>query len=160
MRNPRRTASTAAALMIGLALVAFVSIFAASIKASTTEILEDTVSADYILYNEQFQPFSPEAAQRLAEQPQLAAVAGIRFGPWKLDGANKSLSGIDPATYQQVVKTETTAGNLGDLASGGLAVKDTVAEDNGWTVGERVAMEFPRNGVQQVPSRRSTRTTP
>ena len=78
-------------------------------------------------------------------------MAGIRFGPWKLDGANKTLSGVDPATYQQVVKTETTAGNLGDLASGGLAVKDTVAEDNGWTVGERVAMEFPRNGVQQVP---------
>src|SRR5918998_471155 len=51
MRNPRRTASTAAALMIGLALVSFVSIFAASIKASTTAILEDSVSADYILMN-------------------------------------------------------------------------------------------------------------
>ncbi len=70
MRNPRRTASTAAALMIGLALVSFVSIFAASIKASTTKTLEDTVSADYILMNDNFQPFSPEAAQRLAEQPR------------------------------------------------------------------------------------------
>ena len=151
MRNPRRTASTAAALMIGLALVAFVSIFAASIKASTTKTLEDTVSADYILFNDQFQPFSPEAAQRLAEQPQLAAVAGMRIGPWKLNGAGKSLSGIDPAAYSQVVRTETTAGSLGDLASGGLAVKDTVAKANGWTVGENVAMEFPRTGVQQIP---------
>src|SRR4029453_3526537 len=85
MRNPRRTASTAAALMIGLALVAFVSIFAASIKASTSKTLEDTVSADYILFNDNFQPFSPEAAQRLAEQPELAAVAGMRIGPWKLN---------------------------------------------------------------------------
>jgi putative ABC transport system permease protein len=151
MRNPRRTASTAAALMIGLALVAFVSIFAASIKASTTEILEETVSADYILMNDNFQPFTPEAAERLAEQPQLAAVAGTRLGPWKLDGANKSLQAIDPATYQQVVRTEVTSGSLDDLASGGLAVRDTVAEANGWTVGERVAMEFPRTGVQQVP---------
>jgi putative ABC transport system permease protein len=151
MRNPRRTASTAAALMIGLALVSFVSIFAASIKASTTEILEESVSADYILINDNFQPFSPEAAERLAEQPELAAVAGMRFGPWKLNGAGKSLAGIDPVAYQQVVRTEVTAGNFGDLASGGLAVKDTVAESNGWTVGERVAMEFPRNGVQQIP---------
>jgi putative ABC transport system permease protein len=151
MRNPRRTASTAAALMIGLALVAFVSIFAASIKASTSKTLEDTVSADYILFNDNFQPFSPEAAQRLAEQPQLAAVAGMRIGPWKLNGAGKSLAGIDPAAYQQVVRTETTAGSLNDLASGGLAVKDTVAEANGWTVGGRVPMEFPRTGVQQVP---------
>jgi putative ABC transport system permease protein len=151
MRNPRRTASTAAALMIGLALVAFVSIFAASIKASTTEILEESVTADYILFNDNFQPFTPEAAERLAEQPQLAAVAGMRIGPWKLDGAGKSLSAIDPAAYQQVVRTEVTAGNLADLASGGLAVKDTVAEAEGWTVGERVPMEFPRNGVQQIP---------
>ena len=111
MRNPRRTASTAAALMIGLALVSFVSIFAASIKASTTEILEESVTADYILINDNFQPFSPEAAERLAEQPQLAAVAGMRFGPWKLDGAGKSLAGIDPVAYQQVVRTEVTAGS-------------------------------------------------
>jgi putative ABC transport system permease protein len=151
MRNPRRTASTAAALMIGLALVSFVSIFAASIKASTTEILEESVSADYILMNDNFQPFSPEAAERLAEQPELAAVAGIRFAPWKLNGANKTLQGIDPATFQQVVRTEVTAGNLSDLSSGGLAVRDEVAEENGWTVGDRVPMEFPRNGVQQIP---------
>jgi putative ABC transport system permease protein len=151
MRNPRRTASTAAALMIGLALVSFVSIFAASIKASTTEILEESVTADYILFNDNFQPFSPEAAERLAEQPQLAAVAGMRFGPWKLDGAGKSLAGIDPVAYQQVVRTEVTDGSLDDLASGGLAVKDTVAESSGWTVGENVAMEFPRTGVEQVP---------
>ena len=151
MRNPRRTASTAAALMIGLALVAFVSIFAASIKASTTKILEDSVTADYILMNDNFQPFSPEAAQRLAEQPQLAAVAGMRIGPWKLNGAGKSLYAVDPAAYQQVVRTEVTAGSLDDLASGGLAVKDTVAKANGWTVGENVAMEFPRTGVEQVP---------
>ena len=151
MRNPRRTASTAAALMIGLALVSFVSIFAASIKASTTAILEESVTADYILFNDNFQPFSPEAAERLAEQPELAAVAGMRFGPWKLDGAGKSLAGIDPVAYQQVVRTEVTAGSLDDLASGGLAVKDTVAESSGWTVGENVAMEFPRTGVEQVP---------
>jgi putative ABC transport system permease protein len=151
MRNPRRTASTAAALMIGLALVAFVSIFAASIKASTTKILEDSVTADYILMNDNFQPFSPEAAQRLAEQPQLAAVAGMRIGPWKLNGVGKTLTAVDPAAYRQVVRTEVTAGSLDDLASGGLAVKDTVAKANGWTVGENVAMEFPRTGVEQVP---------
>jgi putative ABC transport system permease protein len=151
MRNPRRTASTAAALMIGLALVAFVSILAASIKASTTQILDDTVAADYILMNDNFQPFSPEAAERLAEQPELAAVAGMRFAPWKLDGVGKGLQGIDPAAFQQVVRTEVTAGNLGDLASGGLAVRDEVAEANGWTVGTRVPMEFPRAGVEQVP---------
>jgi putative ABC transport system permease protein len=151
MRNPRRTASTAAALMIGLALVAFVSIFAASIKASTTRILDDSVSADYILSTETFQPFSTEMATRLAQQPELEAVAGTRFGIWKLDGATKQLQAVDPVAYERVVRTDMTSGSVGALAGGGLAVKDTVAEANGWAVGETVPMEFPRSGVQQVP---------
>ena len=151
MRNPRRTASTAAALMIGLALVTFVSIFAASIKASTTETLDRTIAADYILQNDTFMPFSPDLATRLADQPELAAVVGVRLGAFKLDGATKQLIGIDPAAYDRVVKSEVLSGSIADLQSGGLAVKEDVAEANGWTVGERVALQFPRGGTQQVP---------
>jgi putative ABC transport system permease protein len=151
MRNPRRTASTAAALMIGLALVTFVSIFAASIKASTTETLDRTIAADYILMNDTFTPFSPDLATRLADQPELAAVVGVRLGAFKLDGATKQVIGIDPAAYDRVVKTEALSGSIADLQSGGLAVKEDVAETNGWTVGERVALQFPRGGTQQVP---------
>ena len=150
MRNPRRTASTAAALMIGLALVTFVSIFAASIKASTTETLDRTIAADYILQNDTFTPFSPDLATRLADQPELAAVVGVRLGAFKLNGATKQLIGIDPAAYDRVVKTEVLSGSIADLQSGGLAVKEDVAEANGWTVGERVALQFPRGGTQQV----------
>jgi putative ABC transport system permease protein len=151
MRNPRRTASTAAALMIGLALVTFVSIFAASIKASTTETLDETIAADYILQNDTFTPFSPDLATRLADQPELAAVVGVRLGAFKQDGATKQLFGIDPAAYDRVVKTEVVSGSMADLQSGGLAVKEDVAEASGWTVGERVALQFPRGGTQQVP---------
>ena len=150
MRNPRRTASTAAALMIGLALVTFVSIFAASIKASTTETLDRTIAADYILMNDTFTPFSPDLATRLADQPELAAVVGVRLGAFKLNGATKQLIGIDPAAYDRVVKTEVLSGSIADLQSGGLAVKEDVAKANGWTVGERVALQFPRGGTQQV----------
>jgi len=153
MRNPRRTASTAAALMIGLALVAFVSVFAASIKGSTNKILDESVSADYILNAGHPHVFSPDVATRLAQQPELEAVAGTRLGAWKLNGATKQLYGVDPLAYERVVRTEVTAGRLADLTGGGLAVKDTVARANGWTVGESVPMEFPRTGVQQVPVR-------
>ena len=160
MRNPRRTASTAAALMIGLALVAFVSIFAASIKASTTKTLEEIGPADYILMNDNFQPFSPEAAQRLAEQPELAAVAGMRFGPWKLDGASKQLvrASTRPPTSRSS-RTEVTAGNLGDLAA-----RRPGRQGRRWprpTAGRSatVPMEFPAPASSRSRSRRSTRTT-
>ena len=153
MRNPRRTASTAAALMIGLALVTFVSIFAASIKASATQVLDKSVAADYILNTEQFRPFSTQVAERLARQPELGAVTAARVGPFKLKGQTKRLTAVDPAAYAEVVRTETTAGSITDLSTGGLAVKDTVAKANGWKLGTTVPMEFLTTGVQQVPIR-------
>jgi putative ABC transport system permease protein len=153
MRNPRRTASTAAALMIGLALVAFVSILAASIKASATQVLDKSVAADYILTTQNFQPISTQVVTRLQDRPEVSEVTGVRMGSFKLNGAVKGLSGVDPQAYDQVVRTETTAGSLADLAQGGVAVKDTVAEDQGWKLGDDVPMEFPRNGVQQEPIR-------
>jgi putative ABC transport system permease protein len=92
-------------------------------------------------------------ATRLAEQPELEAVAAARFGIWKLNGATKQLQAVDPVQYGKVVRTEVTAGSMDALAGGGLAVKDTVARAEGWTVGENVPMEFPRSGLQQVPLR-------
>ncbi len=151
MRNPRRTASTAAALMIGLALVTFVSIFADSIKTSLTGILDRSVAADYILNTKQFTPFSPELAKRLAALPEVDAVVAARSGPWKLRGATKPLIAADPVAYDRVVRTETTAGSITDLAGGGLAVKEAVAKSEGWKVGDTVPMEFLGRGVQQVP---------
>ena len=62
MRNPRRTASTAAALMIGLGLVSMVAILAASLKASFDAALTETLKADYTLSTSSFTPFSPEVA--------------------------------------------------------------------------------------------------
>jgi putative ABC transport system permease protein len=100
--------------------------------------------------NDTFTPFSPDLATRLADQPELAAVVGVRLGAFKLDGATKQLIGIDPAAYDRVVKTEVLSGSIADLQSGGLAVKEDVAKANGWTVGERVALQFPRGGTQQV----------
>jgi putative ABC transport system permease protein len=79
----------------------------------------------------------------------VAGVTGVRMGSFKLNGTIKGLSGVDPQAYDQLVRTETTAGSLADLAGGGVAVKDTVARDQGWKLGSVVPMEFPRDGVQQ-----------
>ncbi|MFB3738479.1 MAG: ABC transporter permease, partial [Candidatus Velamenicoccus archaeovorus] len=78
MRNPRRTASTAAALMIGLGLVAFVTIFASSLNASTTQALEQTLRADFILTSSTFAPFSSEVAARARQVPGAQDVSEIR----------------------------------------------------------------------------------
>jgi putative ABC transport system permease protein len=153
MRSPRRTASTAAALMIGLALVSFVTIFAASLKASAAKILDQAVAADYILTgptNSQ-QGFSTEVVRRLAQQPEVDSATGVRFGVFKLDGKGQQLAGVDPVAYSRTVRTDTTSGSLADLAAGGVAIRKDVAKQHRWKVGDTIAMEFPVGGTQPEP---------
>lgn len=151
MRSPRRTASTAAALMIGLALVSFVTIFAASLKASVTKILDQAVAADYILSGpaNSGQGFSAEVVKRLGEQPEVESAAGIRLGVFKMDGTTQQLFGVDPLAYNKTVRTDTTRGNLADMSGGGVAVRSDVAKQHGWAVGDTIAMQFPLGGVTQ-----------
>jgi putative ABC transport system permease protein len=155
MRSPRRTASTASALMIGLALVSFATIFAASLKASVSRILDEAVAADYILTgpSNSAQGFSSEVVARLSRQPEIASAAGVRIGLFRVDGATGQLFGVDPGPYSRTVHTETTAGSLTDLAAGGVAVREDVARQHGWHVGDRVSMRFPIGGAQSEPIR-------
>jgi putative ABC transport system permease protein len=148
MRSPRRTASTAAALMIGLALVSLVTIFADSIKRSVSNTLEETIAADYILTGPSVtsQGFSPELVTKLGEQDEIDSAAGLRLGVAKIDGADQQLYGIDPAAYDRTVRTVTDAGRMTDLADGGIAVRADMAERNGWRVGDRVPITFPVGG--------------
>ncbi|MFI0411767.1 ABC transporter permease [Actinomadura sp. 3N508] len=150
IRSPRRTASTAAALMIGLALVSFVAIFASSIKASVNGALDESVSADYILTAPSGGlGFSPEVVKRLEEQPEIESASGLRLGMFKLDGRTQQLAGVDPIAYGRTVRTETTSGDLADMAGGGIAVRENTADEHGWKVGDTVAMEFPVGGLQR-----------
>ena len=155
MRSPRRTASTAAALMIGLALVSFATIFAASIKTSVTKVLDQTIVADYILTGptNSAQGFSPEVVARLAEQPEVSSAIGVRVGVFKLGGAARQLFGIDPVRYSQAVRTELLSGSLTNLTAGGVAIREDVAKAHGWRVGDRMTMEFPVGGSASEPIR-------
>jgi putative ABC transport system permease protein len=151
MRNPRRTAATAAALMIGLALVTFSGIFVSSAKASIDDVLDRTVSADYIATTQNFQGFSPDVAKRMEALPELQAVTSSRYGGWRLDGQSQGLQAVDPSAYDSMVRTETTSGSIADLQNGGVAVVEDLAKQHNWKVGDSIPMEFPRDGLQRVP---------
>jgi putative ABC transport system permease protein len=89
MRSPRRTSSTAAALMIGLALVAAISTLGASAKKSVTQVVAASLGADFIVHTKQFQGFSPDVATALADRPGLTAVAGFRQGEAKVGSSRR-----------------------------------------------------------------------
>ena len=87
-RSPRRTSATAAALMIGVALVSAAAVFASSIRATFTDALERSVKADYIITDESFQGLPPTVADTLSQVPEL--VGGDRRA--RHDGARSTAS--------------------------------------------------------------------
>jgi putative ABC transport system permease protein len=151
-RNPRRTAATAAALMIGLGLVAFVAVFAASLKSSVTAVLDRTIRSDLMLTAQGFNPFSPQLAKDLASDPAFSAVSSLRQGAEaKANGSTTFPVGIDPANIEQVANIEMDAGSMADLSRpNSVAVSKPEADSKGFGVGDTVSMEFARTGTVEL----------
>ncbi len=149
MRNPRRTASTAAALMIGLGLVVFVSVFMTSLKASASATLDEILRADFILNSTQFQPFSPQIARTLAERPEFSAVSPFRQGQMKIEGRTAFVSGIDPSTIDRVASLPMQAGDTASLdGPDTVLVFRGIALADDLRVGDTLPLRFARTGTQ------------
>ena len=108
LRNPRRTAATASALMIGVALVTLMSIFGSSAKASIDDQIAKDVTADYVVSNAIGQPFSAEIATKVAAVPGVAETARTRWSPVSMSGEPEWAQGIDPVAVRAMtaVKNE------------------------------------------------------
>jgi putative ABC transport system permease protein len=150
MRSPRRTSATAAALMIGLALVAMVSTFGASTKASVDVIVNDALGADYVLHTDTFQPFSPEVARVLEGKPELAQVAAYRFGRASVDGDTTDVQGVESEPLRATLKMKVLHGDLSSIDRGQMALSETFASARSLKVGQTVAVTWSRTGDQKM----------
>lgn len=144
MRNPRRTSGSALALLIGVAVVAFFSIFAASIKATINAQIDKSFAGDLVVGSGGFGfgGITPQLAKDLATQPQVQAVSGMRFGLMAVEGKSKQITAADPATLNSVLDVGVVDGSLAALGAKDLAVGQSVAKDNGWTVGTVLPVRF------------------
>ena len=147
MRNPRRTAATASALMIGLGLVVFVAVFGASAKASTTAVLERTLKADFILISPTLSGFSTSAADDARTVSGVDTVSQVRQAEVRIEGGTAFMTGLEPGTFPVVSEVGVVQGALADLANpNSIAVFEDTAQENGWTVGDTIPVEFPATG--------------
>ncbi len=152
MRNPRRSAITAAALMIGLALVSASTVATQSLSASFSTILDEQFPADYIVTTgDQEAPFSPEAAAAIARQPRVGAVGQLREGDWRdAGGAQRSLNGVNADEFGQLHDPEFTQGGWNDLVAGTVMVSEGQAGSQGVGLGDELVMTFARAGEQRL----------
>jgi len=146
MRSPRRTSATAAALMIGLALVAMVSTLAASVKKSLGDYVDRSLGADFVLYTDQFSPFSPELPEALAAKEEVDQVAAFRFARAKVNGDTVDLQGVAAGPLEATLKVQTVRGDLGGLDRGQLAISEDIAKDRKLDVGDTVTVTWSRTG--------------
>ena len=101
MRNPTRTASTASALMIGLALVTLVSVLAAGLKSRFEEHVDELFKADYaVTATNNFSPISIASAEALRQVPGVEMVSGVRAGSGKAFGKKADVTGVPPGRQQ------------------------------------------------------------
>ena len=149
-RNPQRTASTAAALMIGLALVTLVATLASGIIKPFTDAVDQLFVADYaITAQNNFDPIPPSAAKAAAEVPGVTAIASIRGGDGAiLDNGKTTLitvTGAEPQT-SKVIDLNWQDGSpttIDDLGANGAVVSKAYAKDHNLTVGSPIVVVTP-----------------
>ena len=149
-RNPRRTAATASALMIGLALVAAGGVLGSSLVKSANSIIDRSVGADFILATKNFTPVPATVAKDVQAVNGIDAVTEFRAGQAKIDGTVAPLQGVTPDTVNRTLQLDIVRGNLGALAKGEILVNDKVAKKNKWHVGDKIPVVFGKTGKSEL----------
>ena len=144
VRNPSRTAATAAALMIGIALVAFIATLTNGMKASNREAIEEQVAADYVVTStDGYTPFVAAAGDSLAASGGAEMVTSVRTDGGLVNGATTEVGGIDPDTIAEAYVFDWKDGDESTLTTLGMEnaiVTANYAEDHDLEVGDTIEL--------------------
>jgi putative ABC transport system permease protein len=147
VRKPGRTATTAAALMIGLAVVVFVTVFAAGISASVNNTIERNFQGDIVLQNtDGFSPIPAGAARAAADVDGVQTVGSLSYAGAERKGKDIGVAGVDPATANDIFSLDWKNGGpstLDDLGPRDTVVDDAWAKSQNIDVGDEIKMITP-----------------
>ena len=152
-RQPGRTATTAAALMIGVALVVFVGVFASSIRASLNDTLDRQFVGDVAIVNtDGFSPIPSKVADELPDVEGVGLVSPTTLLPTEIDpGADEVLvAGIDPETLGSVASLDWAEGSdevVANLTDDEAIVDENYAESHDLGVGDEISVTGPSGDV-------------
>jgi len=163
IRNPSRTSSTATALMIGVGLVALMTVMASSEKASLNAAVDSSVRADYIVSSNappgSSYGFSPNVVTTLAKLPEVAATTAVRSDITQIYGKTTDIVAVDTTHADQLFNVGVTHGRIPDMNSSGIAISTAAATAHHLGIGSPVTVTFPTTGqktftVQVIYSQR------
>ncbi|MEH0523827.1 FtsX-like permease family protein [Streptomyces stelliscabiei] len=148
LRNPRRTGATASALMVGIALVAGMSVASASMTRSFDDEIDNTLGADFVIQNQNFMPFPQEVTDKVRATDGVGLVVRQRFTPVAVrlpDGARvETTAAAYDAQLDEIANVTYAEGDSGAaLADGAIAMDAEFARDHDVTVGSTIPVRFP-----------------
>lgn len=144
MRNPRRTAGTAAALTVGVAVVTMFTVFAASLKASIDDSVSRSFTGDLVITSGQFGGggLSPQLASDLDALTEVDTATGLGTGRARIGSGTETVTVVEPGALGDVLDLEVQRGAIDGLGDRDIAVSDAVADDEGWDPGTTVPVTF------------------
>jgi putative ABC transport system permease protein len=148
MRNPKRTAASASALMIGVGLVGFITILASSTTASINSTVDRSFAGDIVIDSGAGLSggIDPTLAQRLNKLPQVAAATGVRGGLAEIFGKVEQLAAVNPGTGSRIFHVSPVGGSIAGLGPDGIAVYKDVATAEHLRLGSIVPILFRDTG--------------
>lgn len=146
VRNPRRTASTASALMIGLTLITAMTVVAVSMGNAINKMATDALKADYAVSMANVQPLTPKVHDKLAELPEVEASSALRSTYGEADGGSTQITGVDPKSFGKLVGLDFTSGSLAGLKGDAAVIDKQLSEDTGLKTGDTLPVKFDDDG--------------
>ena len=152
MRNPKRTAASASALMIGVGVVGLITIFVSSAKASMDAAVDRAFTGDIVVDSGggTFGGVDPGLARRVNGLPEVDSAAGLRQGVAQVAGSAVLLQSTDPRTAVELMKVDPISGSPTALGRDSIGVYKDVAEQKGLRLGDQVPVVFKDSGTRSL----------
>ncbi|MQS13762.1 FtsX-like permease family protein [Streptomyces kaniharaensis] len=150
VRNPRRTAATAAALTIGLTLVSGLTVMGASVSGAIDKAITSSMKADYLVGAAEGMGLSDKVPGEIAGAPGVVASSPMTESYWELNGVTKAITGLNADSFDQLAQIKLISGSTAALGKGQLLVDQNVATRFNVTTGSTVTVDFRDGSTGQL----------
>ncbi|SEE28960.1 putative ABC transport system permease protein [Streptomyces sp. 3213] len=149
VRNPRRTAATASALMIGLTLITGMTVMAGSLQQAIDRMASSAISADYIVSMANGNQLSPDVDRTLTTTSGITASSPLRNAPSRIDGETEFLTGVNGSAIGKLTDLKVDNGTF-KVAGTQVVVDDDTAKSHGWKAGSTFTTHYEDGKAQQL----------
>ncbi|MER7406534.1 FtsX-like permease family protein [Streptomyces sp. NPDC000070] len=149
VRNPRRTAATASALMIGLTLITGMTVMAGSLQQAIEKMASASIKADYVVSMANGNPLSPDVEKKLARTDGVTATSPMLNAESRIDGRTEYLTGVNGAAIGELAGPKVDAGSF-KVGGTQVVVDSETAKSHGWKAGSAFTVSYEDGKKQNL----------